>query len=529
MTFIPSVTGAVSEANSSSTPLGAAAAFTGAAQDAVQYATVTISCFADADSAPGGLVLQFSSDGSAWDLTTACTYLTSQEFSRSFLVAQRYLRVSFTNGAGAQTAFRLQTLLHLAKAPTAETLTVRPEGPLRDAFGRLRVAAPRNELELSYVRRDGNSAQETTETSGAGSITLDPSAPFKTLAVTGGGDLARVQTRERGVYQPGVSLLTYNTGVLNEGSNAAGATCRLGYFDADDGLFFEHRGNGAAGTAYVVRRSSATGAPVDEAVAQSAWNLDKLDGSGSSGLLANWAKAQIFVIDLEWLSVGRVRLGLNIHGVTIYVHEFLAANLLALPYMNLASQPCRAEALSSAGAGSMTHICSSVCAEGGAPEPFGRAFAATRATSLRTLTTTESPLMALRLKSGGQNPKVQVRLDVATVLVTTGGNVVFRLYMFRDVAAGTVLTGSSFVSADPESAVEFDVASTAVATAGGALLRAPFVSNNNDYALVELGRELVNGVLTTNLAGVSDLLVLSGETFSGNESTTASMAWKETL
>lgn len=106
-----SAPGFLSTVNSSATPLGAAGVFTGTAEDTINYGMVTVSVFANVASAASGLSVQWSSDGTNWDSTDSFTVASSTGKSFTFGPAARFLRVIYTNGAGAQASFRLQTVL----------------------------------------------------------------------------------------------------------------------------------------------------------------------------------------------------------------------------------------------------------------------------------------------------------------------------------------------------------------------------------------------------------------------------------
>ena len=64
-------------------------------------------------------------------------------------------------------------------------------------------------------------------------------------------------------------------------------------FDANNGIFFEDTGTGYQ----IVRRTYVTGSAVDNVVAQSSWNGDKLDGTGESGYTLDPTKATIMFMD----------------------------------------------------------------------------------------------------------------------------------------------------------------------------------------------------------------------------------------
>jgi len=119
--------------------------------------------------------------------------------------------------------------------------------------------------------------------------------------------------------------------------NTSGITTRIGYFDNSNGLFFQY--DTSSSTISVVLRNTTTDTPIP----QSSWNIDKMDGTGVSGITLNFTKAQLFVIDFEWLSVGRIRFGFYIFGRINYCHQITNLNELTNPYMLSPNLPSRYE------------------------------------------------------------------------------------------------------------------------------------------------------------------------------------------
>lgn len=112
--------GLVSTDNSSTSVLAKNASFTGTGVDALNYASVIINVYTDAPtSANNGLLLQFSSDNTNWDV--CIDYKVKKNEWRVFhsQVKARYCRVVYNNGDTAQTTFRLQTLLHRSPIASA--------------------------------------------------------------------------------------------------------------------------------------------------------------------------------------------------------------------------------------------------------------------------------------------------------------------------------------------------------------------------------------------------------------------------
>lgn len=104
----------IDENNSTTTPLAGGATFTGTGTDVTGYASVTVQLYADVDSAAGGMKFQCSIDNTNWDDSNDFTLDVSESDVRRFQVpvTAKFFRIVYTNGAGAQSAFRVQTILH---------------------------------------------------------------------------------------------------------------------------------------------------------------------------------------------------------------------------------------------------------------------------------------------------------------------------------------------------------------------------------------------------------------------------------
>ena len=104
--------GLISAANSSAVALAAGGVFTGTAEDVTEFADIRIAVFADQASAADGLQIQQSSNGTNWDILDAYAVPASNGKTFSVATNAKFMRVVYTNGATAQTAFRLQVKIH---------------------------------------------------------------------------------------------------------------------------------------------------------------------------------------------------------------------------------------------------------------------------------------------------------------------------------------------------------------------------------------------------------------------------------
>ncbi len=239
------------------------------------------------------------------------------------------------------------------------------DSPNLDAFERLRVSEPLTIFDSKQIFDNQPLFWDERLETGAGiasAHSVDTASTVLTSTLNTAGKFTR-QTFMRFNYQPGKSQQIVLTGILDRSGGGTGVQRRIGYFDDDNGLFFEDD----EGTVKVVRRTHVTGSPVDNKVAQASWNVDKMDGTGPSEVTIDWTKGQIFFIDFKWLSLGRVRMGLEVGGRAWGVHDFLSSNILDKPYMSTPNLPVRFQMITtgSSPASTMKCICTTVVSEGG--------------------------------------------------------------------------------------------------------------------------------------------------------------------
>ena len=187
------------------------------------------------------------------------------------------------------------------------TAGVPPVSPVGDAFNRAR-SSELVTLFDSQMQYDEQPLLWAEKTAGSGASTHVPNEATVDLDVTtASGDSVIRQTYEYFRYQPGKSQLIMATGVF--GAAVANCTKLIGYGDASNGVFVGQDGGGM----FALLRSNITGTPSDaRKVYQADWNLDPMDGTGPSGATLDPTKSQIVLIDMEWLGVGTVMVGLGV-------------------------------------------------------------------------------------------------------------------------------------------------------------------------------------------------------------------------
>lgn len=264
------------------------------------------------------------------------------------------------------------------------------------AFGRLRTAGTRllGEFRNQYGTMGPVEIVSKFETGGTQTINLAGAHVLLNVTTTAGSRALR-QSRKYHPYIPGTTNLTFVT--FTFGTAKTNLQQMVGLFDDLNGIFFRMNGN----TPEMVIRK---GGVDNEVVAQSLWNVDKLDGTGASGIDIDFTKSQIFVVDYQWLGVGRVRVGFSLNGRVYYTHYFTHLNELTEPYMYQPSLPVRWEIKNTgttASVSSMMCICFSVYVEGSDAETgFDNSVSnGTTAVTLAAAPNNIKGILAIRLKN----------------------------------------------------------------------------------------------------------------------------------
>jgi hypothetical protein len=388
-----------------------------------------------------------------------------------------------------------------------------------DAFGRLRTSTPLTLFDSSHRFKDNNLWEELVVGTGS-TVGFSTTQGLINLGIgtTAGCSVIR-ETTKVFAYQPGKSLQVMNTFVMN--APKTNLRQRVGYYGADNGMYLELDGD----TLYFVRRSLSLGTTTR--VAQSDWNIDKLDGTGVSGYTLDISKAQIMWMDIEWLGVGTVRLGFVIDGKFIHCHSFHHANIIESTYITTASLPLRYE-IDNTGittsSSNLKQICSTVISEGGYELRGIQQAVGIPITTPRTLTTagTFYPIISLRLKTSPNFLDGIVILTALSVMpIATGA------YNWQIRASGTT-GGGTWVSAGDDSAVNYNITGTSYT--GGRILGSGFFSaSNHGKTQIDILKEALfkfqlerNGLTSTPFE--ITLVVASN---SNGDTVVASMDWEE--
>ena len=431
----------------------------------------------------------------------------------------------------------------------------------QDATDRLRITN-------SIVLYDNNSAfgkqlsniNELLTGTATSQTPIPVNISYGTLSCTTIGTISKAvsQSYEYVPYQSGSSKFVVMTGVLEITGGVNGSVSRIGTFDdsADktvvsglgNGHFFQ-LGTTATGTPSnsgttmnVVERTYSTSTNSvfdianDHVTPQTSWNIDKFDGKGPSGFTINyWGNAMIFVIDIQWLGVGRVRYGFYINGIIYYVHYITHSGLgtpyttaIQQPYTQMAKLPVRYELITNTTTQSIPHLrimCSSVYSENGFI-PTNRSTSYLSMTPI-TLTSSFKPVLSISLPKSEPLNRMTIAISSVDIFNNSASNSI--AWQLVQLSSDVILTG---VSWQPTSGVAVvDTASTALTTLTGAVVLASgFVvtgTKTTSQTSFNFNNYLSAGLVNSAINGTPRVISLCCAYIGGAASAQGSLTWYE--
>lgn len=401
------------------------------------------------------------------------------------------------------------------------TILTEPLPTQLDAFGRLRVSTPLTLFDSSHRYRDNNLWSSLTAVGGTYTFNQNQGLVNLTVNALSGSSVIRETTKVFS-YQPGKSLLALNTFVMAQSAN--NLRQRVGYFGKDNGIYFQLDG----GVMSFVERTLVNGSPASESIVPlSAWNGDKLDGTGPSGLTLDITKAQILWMDVEWLGLGTVRAGFIIDEKYIVCHSFYHANRIESTYITTASLPLRYEITNKGatnGSRTMKQVCSSVISEGGYELRGLQQAIGTPIDAPKNLVTKGVfyPVITLRLKSA-RNDAIVILTAISILGKSLGA------YNWKVIASGVTGGGTGiWISAGDDSSVEYKLDATSI-TGGRTLASGYCTTSNQGSTQVDILKEALFKfqLERDSLNGVNYELTLAMASDTATTDVFASMDWEE--
>jgi hypothetical protein len=535
----------VMTAFSTTSLLGSSAEYDSGILDLTTYTQVQTHILSDQD---GTITVEFLSDSGGSDIVRTLTvpYSATNGFQLFSAPAfSPYAKYKFTNGTTAQGDFFYET--KFLKTPlSAQILGVdsfiapnmtanlgrnvivgRTTGGVynnvsiepvtnalninlpRSAFGELTSVQPTPVVQVDFVY-NVNADLVNSAITGSGTVTqADSMVVLQTTA--NASSSAMVESKRFVKYRPGQGVVVRGTALFTTG--VANSEQLFGAGDVDDGLFFGYDG----ATFGILRRVNG----VDNWTAQTAWNGDVMDGSGSSsnpsGQTLDPTKGNVFQIRFQWLGFGRIAFGIEDEdtGGFIAVHSIAYANNFTTPSLYNPSFPVLWSVENTTNNTNITLKGASAFAEiEGKIEYLGP----TNATgNTKTgVTTTLTSIVTIRNKSTYQTLTNRTPINILKYSASVDGNKPAEFQLVKNATLGG--TPSYTDISTNTSVVEYDTAGTTVT--GGQII---------DFATLASSGSLSEGGTAT-----TDIIILPGETLTlainatnATTDATAAIRWVE--
>ncbi len=334
-----------------------------------------------------------------------------------------------------------------------------------------------------------------------------------------GANISERKTYQSFNYQSGKSLLfqmTFTMSAKSSNTNQEVGIVDNGYKNQ---VTFGRNGS-SSNNKYFKIRSYTSGSSVETIVYQNSWNIDRLDGTGASGIILDETKIQLFCFDFLWQGAGAIRFFFKFNGIPILVHEQQHANLISAPFV---SNPNFKLIYASYGNGSQTqsawidHICTTVISEGGF-NPLGITRSVNLGSTVKTIASgATNAILSIRLKSTHSMGTV---IDKKiSILAKSTTNFLWQLIF------NPTLGGSPSWTALTNGITEYDIVGTTVS--GGTIVDSGYGSASLNLAITEIDNALRLGSTT---GGVSDILTLAVTNLGvSNEDFLGSLTYKELI
>lgn len=260
-------------------------------------------------------------------------------FNKTMLTANKGVDdVYFTlsNGSHLHGTFRFVDVVRPIE-PDVDTLITRllrwaqSTGPIQvDGFGYTKIASKDTIIDMKSTFGISQ-LRDIVKVVGNGAVTNVPGNEEYELTVASQGDSADLRSVQRGKYVSGKSA-EMGIGVrFATQTFEAGQIARFGYFDDLNGFYFKYTNDGIS--VGVMKDGTSVDIP------QAQWNVDRMDGTGASGIELDVTKGNIFQIVYTWYGFGTIVFQVVVTGNGVQreqiVHEYAPVGQTSIKNPNL--------------------------------------------------------------------------------------------------------------------------------------------------------------------------------------------------
>lgn len=519
--------------NNTSTPLGAGETYTGEWSNVDFFPSVTVTIATDAD---GQIDLQFSSDRTNIDAHNHFNYRLSNPTPTPHRVnvSNKWFRVVYRNGSSAQSFLRISSIAGYQTTDIRVNGDDNPNGSLNvklptvtDMTNRVRIAGPNKVLENVW-QYDLQPRLWSTSTTGGGTASgpsqKDP-AYAQLATTTASGDKVVLRTKRFLVYQPFRTHVLTMAMILGPGKT--NLVKRFGQYTNFNGWYFEHNGD----SFYVGYRNNSfepTGT-IDTKIERADWNVDRLDGTGPSGLDIDdvLGNSLTFVIEYVWHGTQGIRYEIEYFDKLYPVHEVIWSATDVKPFSRSALLPINYEIENTGAVASSSTMLvgpTSFNIEGG-EERVGSVFSIGNGATGVTASSTTVPNNIIAIR-----PKLQINSINNRGSITP---IAFQIFtdadIYYEIKLQAVATNGTWTSVDSTSITEYSTDVTTLSFSGYTIGSGYVTGSNNRAGNIAASFEDLEFVSIDTLNGAAQLaIIIQAYKISGNAVVRASLKWKET-
>ncbi|EJO5347269.1 hypothetical protein NRP93_001346 [Clostridium botulinum] len=280
-----------------------------------------------------------------------------------------------------------------------------------------------------------NSDYITTTTANGGTVTQGNSMAILSTTTANNGS-SKIATRKVLRYSPGLGALARFTAIFTTGASNSEQIIGLG--DDTDGFYF-----GYNGTDFSVLRIQ-NGTP--NWTSQTNWNVDKMDGSGPSGMSLDPTKGNVYTIQYQWLGFGVISFYITstTTGQPILVHKIQYPNTAIVPSVYNPSFPLTAKVINNGNTSNIvlkTPSAMAFCEGDGYSQAIVTRNSISNSVSLSTPTDQNVLTLLNSSTFAGKTNRTHIRLDF--ISATTEGAKAVTFKLIRNASFGTSLTYNS--------------------------------------------------------------------------------------
>lgn len=385
-----------------------------------------------------------------------------------------------------------------------------------DSFGRIKTANPHLLFDSSFQYSNQDELFIIRALNGATVAHNANRACITISANSTAGSEARYRTRNYFPYSPAFTNTLFCS--FNFNGHSAGYEKSIGQYDLKNGYLLQS----VNGKLRVVIRSTIGGVTTENFVEQQNWNMDKLDGTGESGVTIDVTKQQILHVQYQWLGSGTVTFSFVIGDYIIPAHTFYHSNVITSLYSQTGTLPIQASVINKTAAPAtsafMEATCFSLVTNGGMSQ-HGHLHSISNGATPKNLATigVKYPILSLRKAAGFTNIPVQV-LD-ANTFCTSLDDFLIQI-IWKPTLVGAVWNPV------PESYCEFDVAATSFT--GGKVVAETYMKGNLEAsAPLETLAKFWDLTLGDDFNGVSEIISIVATPLTQNANIFGIMAFKE--